>query len=272
MKVFISADMEGVAGVVHQEHTARDGREHDRARALMTEEVNAAVEGALQLGAEEIVVNDSHGTMRNLIPEKLHSEAELILGSPKKLAMMEGLDHTFDAAILLGYHSRMGQKGILNHSYSGRVVQNIRLNGKDYGEIGMNAAIAGVFNVPIVLVTGCQHATAEASELIPELETAVVKQTINRYTAKNLSPQKAQELIKHKTKEALSKSKHVAPFTIKGPYNVELTFLHSGFADAADGLPNVERLNETTLRVQTNDYLEAFYYVRALINLASSSF
>ena len=105
MRIFISADMEGVAGVVHTEHTARDGREHDRARRLMTQEVNAAVEGALQAGASYILVNDSHGTMRNILPELLHPEADLITGSPKPLSMMQGIDPTFDAAFFIGYLS-----------------------------------------------------------------------------------------------------------------------------------------------------------------------
>lgn len=106
VKLYISADIEGVAGVVHSEHTTRDGREHDRARMLMTEEVNACIRGAVAAGANEIVVNDSHGTMRNIIPELLHTEASLISGSPKKLAMVEGLDETFDAAVFIGYHTK----------------------------------------------------------------------------------------------------------------------------------------------------------------------
>ncbi|UCZ51438.1 M55 family metallopeptidase [Bacillus shivajii] len=271
MKVFISADMEGVAGVVHQEHTARDGREHDRARELMTKEVNAAVEGALEAGASEILVNDSHGTMRNIIPELLHSEAEYIIGSPKMLAMMEGIDESFDAVILLGHHARMGQPGILNHSYSGRVVRNIRINGTDYGEIGMNALIAGNFHVPTVLVTGCQHAANEASELIPSIETAIVKETVNRVTARNLTPEKSQARIKQKVISALEKRSEIKPFNIEGPYNVELSYLHSGFADTAEVLPIVERINGDTHRFQSDDYITAFRYIRSLISLASSN-
>lgn len=270
MKVFISADMEGVAGVVHQEHTGRDGREHDRARRLMTEEVNAAVEGALEAGASEILVNDSHGTMRNLIPELLHSEAEFIIGAPKMLAMMEGIDENFDAAILLGHHARMGQPGILNHSFSGKVVSNININGVDYGEIGINAAIAGTFNVPTVLVTGCQHAAAEVEQLIPEIETATVKQTVNRITARNLTPEKSQALIKEKVIKALQKRDEIKPFKIEGPYTVELTYIHSGFADAAEVLPIVEKVNGETHRFQSDDFITTFRYIRSLITLASS--
>ncbi|RXI96182.1 peptidase M55 [Anaerobacillus alkaliphilus] len=271
MKVFISADMEGVAGIVHQEQTGRDGMEHDRARRLMTAEVNAAVEGALEAGATEILINDSHGTMRNLIPELLHSEAEYIIGSPKMLSMMEGIDDSFDAVILLGHHSRMGQSGILNHSFSGKVVTNIKINGVDYGEIGINAAIAGTFNVPTVLVTGCQYAGAEAEELVPSIETAIVKQTRNRVAAKNLAPAKSQALIKQKVISALEKRKSIEPFKINGPYTVELTYIHSGFADAAEVLPIVEKVNGETHRFQADDFITAFRYIRSLISLASST-
>lgn len=270
MKLFISADMEGVAGIVHTEHTARDGREHDRARRLMTEEVNAAVEGALEAGVTEVLVNDSHGTMRNLIPELLHPDAEYIIGSPKRLAMMEGIDASFDGAILLGHHARMGEDGILNHSFSGKVVRNIRINGVDYGEIGINAAIAGEFHVPTILVTGCQFAAKEVKELIPNVETAVVKQTVNRVTARNLTPVKSQALIKEKVKAAIENRGNVKPFVINGPYEVDLTYVHAGFADAAEVLPIVERVDGVTHRFESNDFITAFRYIRSLINLAYS--
>ncbi|MBT2666669.1 M55 family metallopeptidase [Bacillus sp. ISL-4] len=268
MKVFISADIEGVAGVVHREHTARDGREHDRARVLMTEEVNSCIEGALSWGATEVVVNDSHGTMRILIPEAIHPEAEYITGSPKMLAMMEGISPEFDAAIFLGYHSRMGNLGILNHTFHGGVIRNIRINHQDMGEIALNAGIAGVFGVPVVLVTGCQYAAKEALDFIPEIETAVVKHTINRQTAKNLSPQKARCLIKEKTIASLSCLPKIQSVSLQGPFLVEITYLHPGLADAAEILPIVERVNSTTHRFETDDFIIAFRNIRSLIAIA----
>jgi len=270
MRVFISADIEGVAGVVHCEHTARDGREHDRARMLMTEEVNACIEGALSGGATEIVVNDSHGTMRNLIPEAMHPDAEYITGSPKTLAMMEGISTEFDAALFLGYHSRMGNDGILNHTFHGGVIRNIKINNKDMGEIALNAGIAGVFGVPVALVTGCQYAAQEAMDFIPGIETAVVKHTINRQTAKNLSPQKARYLIKEKTIESLSCLHKIQAVSMQGPFQVEVTYLHPGLADAAGILPIVERVNSTTHHFETDDYITAFRYIRSLIAIAGA--
>lgn len=149
--------MEGVAGVVDREQTLRDGKEHERARKLMTQEVNAAIEGALEAGAKQVLVNDSHGTMRNIILEELNENAELITGSPKPLSMMQGIDKTFNAVLFVGYHAMRGTyKGVLEHTYHGNIVSDVFFNSKRYGETGMNAAVAGYFKVPIVLVTGDQ--------------------------------------------------------------------------------------------------------------------
>lgn len=270
MKIFISADIEGVAGIVHREHTARDGREHDRARMLMTEEVNACIEGALSCGATEVVVNDSHGTMRNLLPERIHPDADYITGSPKPLAMMEGMSADYDAAIFLGYHTRMGKEGVLNHTFHGGVIENICVNGRDLGEFGLNAGIAGYFGVPVVLVSGCQYTADEALELLPGIETAVVKQTINRQAARHVSPQRARAIIKEKTIAALSQPTMPAPFVVDGPFVVEVTYLHSGLADAAGILPIVEKAGPKTHRFETNDFLAAFRYIRSLIAIAGA--
>lgn len=270
MKVFISADIEGVAGVVHREHTARDGREHDRARMLMTREVNACIEGALEAGATLVLVNDSHGTMRNLIPEEIHPEAEYITGSPKILSMMQDVDEGFDAALFVGYHARMGNPGILNHTYHGGVIRNIRINGIDLGEIGINACIAGYFGVPVALVTGCQVTANEAQQFLPHVQTAVVKYAINRQTARNLSPEKARALIKETTISALARVKEMPPKVLPGPYTVEVTYLHSGLADAAEILPIVERADSTTHRFETEDFISAFRYIRSLIAIAGA--
>lgn len=268
MNVFISADIEGISGVVHREHTARDGREHDRARTWMTNEVNAAIEGAFDAGAKEVVVNDSHGTMRNLIPEQLNKKAELILGSPKPLAMMQGIDASFDVVLFIGYHTRMGTRGILNHTFHGGVVQNIRVNGIDMGEFGLNALVAGAFGVPVVLASGCNYLADEALDLIPEIETAIVKKTVNRYTARNLSPDQAASVIKEKTVMALKRRNEISPYHIKGPFEIELTYLNSGLADAADVLPIIERISPTIHRFSAKDPIEVYRYIRSLIKLA----
>ncbi|MCB5934162.1 M55 family metallopeptidase [Caldibacillus thermoamylovorans] len=270
MKLYISADIEGVSGVVHSEHTARDGREHDRARMYMTGEVNACIEGALEAGVKNITVNDSHGTMRNLILEQLHPDAELISGSPKKLAMVEGLDETYEAAIFIGYHTRMGSPGILNHTFHGRAIKTIKINGKEYGEFGLNAAVAGHFGVPVVMVSGCNLLAKEARELIPEIETAVVKQTINRTVAKNVSIQTARQIIRQQTNQAVQNRKQIHPFIIQGNLNVEVTFINTGLADYAEILPAVDRSSPDSVTFQTDQIIHAYRYIRSLILMASN--
>src|SRR5699024_1298218 len=151
--------------------------EHDRARVLMTNEVNSAIQGAVNGGADEIIVNDSHGTMRNIFQDQLSPKAKLILGSPKQLQMMEGIDSTFDAALFIGYHTKMGHNGILNHTFNGRVIKSIKINGIEYGEFGLNALVAGHFNVPVVFVSGCNLLAEEATSFISNIQTGVVKET-----------------------------------------------------------------------------------------------
>jgi D-amino peptidase len=197
MKVFISADMEGISGVTNGEHVRRDGKEHERAQKLMTEEVNAAVEGAFEAGAKKVIVNDSHGTMRNIIPEELHKDVELITGSPKPMFMMEGLDSSFNAVFFVGYHGMRGfYPSILEHTYSSRVVYNLFMNDKLVGETGINAAIAGHYGVPVALVTGDKKLAEEAQTFLKNVKTVVVKEAVGRTAARCLSPIKARQLIK----------------------------------------------------------------------------
>jgi len=273
MKVFISADLEGVAGVVHDEHVMRDGREHDRARKLMTQEVNAAVEGALKAGATNIVVNDSHGTMRNIIPEELHEAAELITGSPKPLSMMQGIDKSCDAVFFVGYHAMPSSfPSVMGHTYHGRVVYNLKVNKKLIGETGVNAAVAGYYNVPVVLVTGDETVTREAVELLGKVETVPVKKAVGRYAAQCLPPSKARKLIKEASSKALEKVAKFKPFKLKPPITFEIDFINTGMTEMALLIPGVKQLSNRTVVYTSNDLLEAFKAFRAVIALASLNF
>ena len=167
MRVYISVDMEGVAGVVHEDQTdpidPRHAGEYNRFRRLMTGEANAAIEGALAAGAKTILVNDSHWLMRNLLAEELHPAAELLSGGPKLRSMVEGVDEGFDAALFVGYHARAGTgHAIIDHTYTSRV-HEARLNGQPVGELAINAALAGTYGVPVALVSGDQALAAEAA-------------------------------------------------------------------------------------------------------------
>lgn len=267
MKVFVSADLEGVAGVVHSAQM-----DQDKVKRLMTQEVNAAIEGALEAGAEEVLVNDSHGAMRNIMLEELHEGAELIIGSPKPLSMMQGIDESFDAALFIGYHAKRGSYlGVLEHTYHGGVVSDIAINGRQMGEVGINAALAGYFNVPVVLVTGDRAVVEEAKSLLGDVEVAMVKEGVGRFAARCLSPSKAQRLIKEKAFKALSRLGSFKPFIINPPIELEVSFIHTGMIEMAELLPGVRRMDGRSLSITLSDYLEAFKALRAMITLAGTN-
>ena len=164
MKIFISADIEGVCGVFHTRQTGENSSEYERAKKLLTEEVNAAIEGALEAGAEEILVNDSHGSMRNIILEDLNPAARLISGFPKPLVMMEGIDNSFDGALLIGYHAMSRTRGILANTINGFTFHSIKMNGVAYGETEINAALAAHFHVPVIMASGDDDLGEEISD------------------------------------------------------------------------------------------------------------
>jgi len=272
VKVYISADMEGVAGIVHGEHTLRDGKEHERARKLMTHEVNAAIEGALEAGATAVLVNDSHGTMRNIIPEELNEAAELLTGSPKPLSMMQGIDSSFKAAIFTGYHARRGAyTGVLEHTYHGGVVSDVLVNGNPMGETGINAALSGYFKVPVILITGDSVVTEEARSILGLVEVVTVKEGVGRFAARCVSPSKARALIKKGAKKALKNVQKFKPFKIKPPIKVDVSFIHTGMTEMAELLPGVRRISGRTVSFVSEDYLEAFKALRAMITLAATN-
>ena len=265
LKVFISVDMEGICGVINWEEVSRDGRDYNLFRKLMTEETNAAIEGVLEAGATEIVVRDSHGSARNILPELLNPAAELIRdwsGGP--LQMMEGIDETFDAVIFIGYHARAGTPdAVLEHTMSGRIY-DLKLNGKLMPEAGLNAAIAGYFGVPVVLVAGDLAITKQAKELLGEVETVAVKEGIGE-AAKMLHPKKARELIKEKTIFALRNLKKYKPFKLNPPYTMEITFTSEANAHRASFIPGAKRTGPRSVSFTSNDFIEVLkFFVTAL--------
>lgn len=268
MRVYISVDIEGVCTVVNGSSTGVTGHDYARARRQMTAEANAAVLGALAAGATEIVLNDSHGSMTNLIPEELHPAAELIQGTPKPLMMMEGVDAGFDATIFIGYHARMQQHGILSHTISGGTVSNIYLNGQPMGETAINAAIAGYYKAPVIFVAGDNEVCQEAEAALGKVETVAVKQAITRYSARSLHPAKACDLIEAGVKKALGNLSQYKLYQPEGPYTFTLQFIQAGQADAAAMMPGTVRVDASTVSFSHADYIEAFRGLRCMISLA----
>ena len=274
MRVYISVDMEGIAGVVHEDQTnpldPRCAPEYARFRKLMTAEANAAVQGAADAGATRILVNDSHWTMRNLLAEELHEAAELISGGPKPRSMMDGIDGGFDAALCIGYHARAGTRAaILDHTYTDRLI-DVRLNGRSVGELGLNAALAGVFDVPVVLVSGDSALATEAHDLLGEdVATVIVKEAVGRHAARSLAPAVACRRIRESAAKAL-KRKGVKPFALEAPITLEADFSKTVEADMAELVPGSLRPSGGTVAFTHHDYREVFRAWRAMHNLAAA--
>ncbi|MGQ9618312.1 MAG: M55 family metallopeptidase [Candidatus Aminicenantia bacterium] len=270
LKVFISADMEGISGIVHSEQVSQDGRDYNMARKWMAEDVNAAVEGALEAGAHEIIANDSHGSMRNIIPTDLHHKAILISGSPKPLSMMQGIDESFSACIFIGYHSKAGtESSILDHTYSGASIYSIKINRVEMPELGINALIAGYFNVPVVFVSGDSEVCKQAKNILGDkIVVVAVKEGFGRTSAKLLPMDEARKKIKEGVKEALKNLSIFKPFKLSSPFNFEIEFLYSSQAEMAELIPGVKRIGGRKVSFSTKDFIEGFKLMRALITLA----
>ncbi len=271
MKVYISADMEGTSGVVHSDQTDSAHPEYQHFRKTMLAEVNAAVEGALKGGAKQVLVNDSHGGMRNLMIEDLHPEAVLLSGSPKPYSMMAGIDSSFDGVFFTGYHARAGSSfANLDHTYYGpNMVQGVWLNGVEVGETGLNAALAGYFGVPVVLLTGDQTACAQAKELLgDDLETVAAKEAVGRVAAKNLHPTKVHAMIRAAAERAVTSRKKRAPFTFEPPITLRLALARSTQAERCLMMPNVKLVSPRVVEFMHDDYAVLFNAFRGLLVLA----
>jgi D-amino peptidase len=271
MRVYISVDMEGVAGVVHEHQTdptdSLYAGEYNRFRRLMTAEANAAIEGAMSAGAKAVLVNDSHWLMRNLLAEELHPAAELLTGGPKLRSMMEGVEQGFDAAMLVGYHARAGSAAaVIDHTYSDRVYE-ARLNGRPVGELAINAALAGTYGVPIALVSGDQTLAEEARAFLGDsVERIIVKHAVGRFAARSVAPVEACRLIREGAATALRRRHQ--PFTFSPPIRLEVDFALTQMADMAELVPGSVRTAGRTVTYEHQDYREVFRAWRALYNLA----
>ena len=262
-KVYISVDLEGISGVNGNDQTSAGQPEYARARKLMAEDANAAIRGAFAGGATAVVVNDSHGSQRNLLPEDLDPRASLISHSFKRHGMMEGLDETFDAVLFIGYHAKAdAPRGLFAHTGSG-VVRDVQVNGVSVGEGGMNAAMAAWYGVAVALVTGDDAAVEEVKAIVPGIKTVAVKRAINTRAVELLSLAEARRLIEAGARESVAAAKKPAPVR-RGPYRVTMRFRDVTIPEVASAFSDVERPAPDSVSFVRDAMPDAYRLIRVM--------
>jgi D-amino peptidase len=270
MKIFISADIEGVAGVVSPQHGQPGNPEYERARRLMTHEVNAAIAGAYDGGATAVLVNDSHGPMINLIPEDLDPRAELILGRPKPASMCCGLDASFDAVFFTGYHSGAGRHGVLSHTVSGLAFQGLRLGGIDCAEATLYGAYAGAMGVKVAMLSGDDQLRAQCAELFPGAAWAVVKHAVGHRAARAVSPQMARAQIREAAADAMRGLSKCRPYVIPVPSRLEADLTTVAMADLCATIPVASRIAPRTVGFEVASVADAVDWISVMAQLCST--
>ena len=270
LKIFISADMEGVVGVVNGEQLGPTGFEYGRFREFMTREVLAAIDGARAAGATEFVVADSHGNGLNLLIELLPVDVTVVRSWPRPLAMMQGVDESFDAAIFIGYHAgTTNPEGVRAHTMSSATLADIQLNGRSALEAGVNAAIAGHFGVPVIMISGDDAAVAEAGAFIGDLEGAVVKWNYGFHSARSLTPEASYALIRETVTSAIRRIDSFEPFVMSTPVTLDIRFKNYRPSEVLSYLPNVERTSSHTARFVGRDMIEIARFLQFLSYFSS---
>lgn len=272
MRVYLSVDMEGLAGVSHpaQTYFGRDDvdrTDYERSRGLMAGEANAAIEAALAAGADEVVVNDSHWQMRNLRAEDLHPAAKLIIGD-KPYSMTEGIGR-FDAAAFIGYHAGVGHPvGVIGHTYSSVAIMEVRIDGLPHNEAGLNALRLAEHGVPVVLVAGDDALAGEIEQLLPWAERVVVKRALGGHVAESLSPERAQSEIRDAMGRALARLGEMQLYRRQGPIRCEIDLRQPVMADYVSVMPVIERVGPRTVAFEADDGETLFRWFVAALRLA----
>lgn len=257
LKIYISADMEGVVGAVTGEQVRPGGFEYERFRQFMTNEVNATIEAARAAGATEIVVSDSHGNGQNLLIDQLPDNVTVIRSWPRELMMTAGIDESFDGVVFVGYHaSTNNTRGVMAHTMSAASVTGLRLNGITMTEGGIAAATAGHFGVPVIMVSGDDIAVAENQVIIGDIEGAVVKWSMGLLSARTLTPEAGYEIIRSTMKAAIERIDEFEPYVLDTPIELEMSFKHYRQVELLGYLPDVEKVNSHTIRFIGEDMIE----------------
>ncbi|WP_221355954.1 M55 family metallopeptidase [Streptomyces beigongshangae] len=257
MRIYISADMEGITGLVDADDVQPGGRDYERGRVMMTEDVNAAVRGALAAGATTVTVNDAHGPMRNLLPELLHPAARLVRGKPKNMIMLEGLDATFDAVLCVGYHSRAGTLGVMSHTFMGHEIEDMWLEDRPVGEIGFAHATAAAIGVRVVMLSGDDTACAEMNDWDATVTCVAVKHANDRFAAELPPLTEARQAIETAVAGSLTTQHAGAPTAHSGPSTLTVRWQSASVASALLGIPGVTLVDSRT--VQAGGHLPGLY-------------
>lgn len=266
LRIYISADLEGVVGVVTGEQLGPDGFEYQRFRQFMTDEVNAAIDAARAAGASEFLISDSHGNGQNLLIEQLPEDTMVIRSWPRPLGMMEGIDETFDGVIFIGYHaSAANTRGVRAHTMSSANITDLRLNGTSMSEGSINAAIAGHFGVPVIMISGDDIAVAETQVIVGDMEGAVVKWAKGFHSAQSLTPDAGYEVIRTRANAAISRIEDFVPYVLDTPIELELSLKHYRPVELLSYLPNVEKVNSHTIRFVGQDMIEIAKFLRVAV-------
>lgn len=265
-RLFISADIEGVAGVVSREQCAPSGFEYEQARKWMTDEVRAICDAAIDSGIEEIVVADSHGNGQNILIDLLPEKVQLIRSWPRPLMMMEGIDAgQYDAAILTGYHAGASDlRGGLAHTFTGGVIE-LRLNGAPASETVFNAAIAGYYDVPVIMVSGDDGYTEHVRSVLPEVETVTTKWTTGINSARTMRPADATKLLAESTKRVLNRVSGFQPFQVECPIELDIMFTTHNSAEKLGFLKSIQRLDARTIRYVGEDMLDISRFIAFVV-------
>jgi len=258
LKVHISVDMEGIGGVVTGEQLGPTGFEYGRFREFMTREAMAAIEAAKRAGATDIVVADSHGNGQNLLIDQLPPDVRIIRSWPRKLGMVAGIDDAVDAAIFIGYHAGTNNvAGVRAHTFSSANLTRVALNGANVTEGSWNAAIAGHFGVPVVMMSGDDAAIAEVRKAVGNIEAAETKRSLGFHSALTLTPQAAATLIGQRVTTAFGRLQEFKPFKVQTPVVVDVSFKNYLPAEVLSYLPLFERTDSHSIRFRAKDMAEA---------------
>jgi len=271
LKLFLSTDFEGTSGIVAWEQIIEGNGEYEQGRHLLTNEVNAVIQGALNGGASEFVVNDAHHAMRNLHPQDLLGRATLITGKHKPLYMMQGLDSSFDGICFVSYHGSIGaEHAVLSHTYNPGAIWEVRINGEVVGESGINALVAAHHRVPIILVSGDEATALEAQMIAPRAEKVVVKQSLGRFAASHIHPEVACAMLQTGAEKAVRNMQSMQTPQFKLPVKLEVTFMVADMAEMALWIRGVERVNARTVSIVSEDLLHLYRTFVTLVTLTRS--